>query len=175
MEITANIDDLIKSLEEAQKVITRKLEGMVTLFAYNFVIQASKNTPIGDEESIKLGESGISPYSKYFQLYDTREAEWGIKAEPGYHKGAWSYSENSSFQFNPNINDPEYVAERSYSAASTAYKVGDTFYIGAIGPGFYMLEVDRKSSQAPNGIIQPTLDDIQVIYKTDMQRFFETS
>jgi hypothetical protein len=162
---------LEKQLEELIKTTERKLKNMVCGFAYEITLAASNATPIGDAESLAAGLGGakFGP-GNYARLYRGRFTALKIPTKVGYHKGAWQYSETNVLAFKPEIiAKPEDAAK---AKAESDYKLGDRFFIAATGPGFEMLEIEHKSTQAPNGIIEPTKEAIQVAYKVQLPRYY---
>ena len=59
-----------------------------------------------------------------------------------------------------------------YNEVEASYKLGDSFVIGAVGPGYGDLEAGR-SSQAPQGIVAPTLAEIQAANEADLKRYYD--
>lgn len=143
-----------KSLDQAADNIQRKMEGAVAEFASEIAEIASDNTPIGDSESI-LYDGAYREYYKY------RQNEFGLPLEAGYHKGAWKYTENGDLNFVPQIDS--FNKSEIESEGRASYKLGDTFQIAAIGPGFADLE-RGSSEQRPDGILTPSVDQIVSFY-----------
>lgn len=180
MQVTNNADKVHESLNKYKEEIERKLKGMVATFAYKVTNIAVDNTPIGDRESLALGETGKQPFKTYLDLYAGRQKKYGIPIQVGYHKNAWQYSESDNFisLFSPDISDYSYNAESVYNRVQDNYNIGDTFYIGASGPGFAALDgrYESPSSQkAPNGIMAPSVSDIMVIYNSDIKHMFDNA
>lgn len=158
MQVSVNTSDLLKQLRDIKTEVERKMKNMVTGFAYNVVLSASDNTPLGEE-------------GRYDNLYDLRAKNFGIEATPGFHMGAWRYSESGNLAFDTNIYSPEEATSRVMQDAKANYNVGDTFYVGAIGPAYQDLE-NGSSGKAPNGIMKPALDQLMSIYQADLQAFY---
>ena len=179
MQVTTNADKVHESLQKYTKEIERKLIEMVAHFAYKVTEVASNNTPIGDQASIDIGMTGKEPFKTYYDYYSARKDKYNIALQVGFHRGAWQYSESEDFKglFSPDINNASYNPDIVYNKISDSYKLGDTFYIGAIGPGFAALDgtygATPSSQQAPNGIIAPSISDIMVIYNSDIKGMFE--
>lgn len=162
-------DEIQKYKEEVEQ----KLKGMVARFAYAATEALSDNTPIGDDAAIEAGRiRGTSGQRKYYQLYANREQNYGIDAKAGFHKGAYVYSADSNFTFNPEIVNPSDAASAVELAVLSQFNIGDTFYIGASGPGYEALD-SGSSLQAPDGIASPSEEAIFNIYKSDMQAFYD--
>lgn len=161
VRVTSNTDDLLKSLEEAKKTITRKLEGMVAQFSVDMATVASGATPIGDEMSMQRPEDGGN--RRYRAYYEQRMRDYGIPIEPGFHRGAWEFGMPS---FRPIINDVQGMLNDIGNEAESRYKLGDTVVIGAEGPGYGML--------FPR-IQQPTIDDAVAAYKLNIQGYYDRS
>jgi len=161
VRVTSNTDDLLKSLEEAKKTITRKLEGMVVGFTVDMAEAASGNTPIGNEMDMQpVSEGGNARYRAY---YEDRQSYYGLPIEPGFHRGAWEFGMPS---FRPIINDVQGMLNDIENEAESRYKLGDTVVIGAEGPGYGML--------FPR-IQQPTIDDAVAAYKLNIQGYYDRS
>lgn len=129
--VKANTEDLLKSLVKAKEEITRKLTGMVVEFAGDMAAVASDATPIGDEVSMQpVSEGGNSRYRAY---YESRQRDFGIPIQPGFHKGAWEYGNPS---FKPVINEVAGMINDVVNEAESSYRLGDLVVIGASGPGY---------------------------------------
>lgn len=174
MRISANIAALQKSLEEAKKEINRKLESMVQIFSYWITWQAIENTPYGDSEL-------------YFRYYNIKtRLKWFLPYE-GSAKGGWTISMNLPTKI--------LVPERASSVEalniksnadkdSMSYKLGDTVYIvnsvpymansGFTQPSFDSLE-NGYSAQAPRGVMEPTIEQIQNIYQLKLDEYYKAS
>jgi len=163
--------DLKKFKEEA----TRKLEGMVEIFTYNLTVEAIDNTPIG-----QLNEGTDWMYNLPSRLRV-------LPAEPGSAKGGWTISFNGPTRiiFPERATDSNaYNIKSNADVASKGYKLGDVVYVmnsvryvateGWTLPKFGSLE-NGYSSQAPNGIMKPTLDAVMNIYSLDLKKYYEGS
>ena len=130
--------DTSKTSDDLQKYLTdvkRRLENMVAGFAYEVTIKLVEVTPIGNADIVGADPDELSgPERAYYSLYAQRADNYPGFApmQVGYHKSAWTYSENAAFQMIPGdaALDSE---ERVLSLAQSNYKLGDTFYIGAKG------------------------------------------
>lgn len=162
--IKVNIEEALKKLEESRKVLENKMKNMVAGFAYTVTNIASNNTPLGDPE-------------KFFGLYELREQTYGIDIKEGFHKGAWQYSETKGITFDPTVYGLGSARERAYADARMQYKLGDNFYIGASGPAYGALEAAVRgqggSMQAPQGIMQPSTEEIMQIAGINLKKYFE--
>lgn len=164
----------VKDFAEKSKL---NLHKMVERFALHLAQTASNNTPIGDAEEIAdWYASGMkkSTASKYVQYYIQRKKDFGIGIQVGYHRGAWEYSESGQFTFDREIKFMENKLTEIVSDFSANYKLGDTFYIGATGPGYSALE-KGSSKQAPLGIIKPTVDEVVQAYSANLQHFYRSN
>lgn len=162
--LEVNADDLLKDLEKYLAETTRKLENMVRGFAYEVTLAASDNTPVGDYESLFTNH-------RYAAYYHKRADEYGIPVDVGFHAGAWSANTDGNFDFTSVIYDRNDVG-RFAKQGLAAYKLGETVYIGAEGPAFEALEAG-SSQQSLDGIVAPTLRQIEASYKVDLQRYFK--
>lgn len=165
VKVTSNTDDLLKSLEEAKKTITRKLEGMVVGFTVDMAEAASGNTPVGNEMDMRPPEEGGNDvyHAYYVQRAQSPPDGAGLPIEPGFHQGAWEFGMPS---FRPIINDVQGMLNDIENEAESRYKLGDTVVIGAEGPGYGML--------FPR-IQQPTIDDAVAAYKLNIQGYYDRS
>lgn len=155
--ITANTDELLKSLELAKLEITRRLKQMVVGFATNVAVSASNNTPVGNQ--IDIDRPG-----RYRTYYEQRLTDYGLPMEAGYHQGAWQYSENGDFVMYRDITSQSAMQNDVENEAEASYKLGDKIYIGAEGPGYEML--------LPR-IDQPATDAIVSAYQSNIQRHYQ--
>lgn len=174
-EINMQISNADKVSEEVQKYkeeVELKLKSMVAMFAFETAQAISRNTPIGSASSLEAGElaNGKGPFAAYLELYVKRNERWNIPVEVGYHRGALQYSESGDFPFTPDINSDYDASNSIYDDASSQYKIGDTFYIGAQGPAYDFLE-DGKSEQAPQGITIPALAEV---YSIDLPSIYNS-
>lgn len=161
MRVQINSNELLKQLRDLKVEIERKMVGMVSGFAYNVALSAVDNTPFGEE-------------GRYDRLYELRRERYGIEATPGFHMGAWRYSESGSLAFDTNIYSPEQATYEAMQDTKANYKVGNTFYIGAIGPAYKFLE-NGSSPKAPEGIMKPAVDQLMSIYASDLQQYYRNS
>lgn len=158
MKVSVNSDALAKQLQEIKLDTTRRMKNMVAGFAYNVAESAVDNTPLGEE-------------GRYDDLYLAREKQLGIEATPGFHMGAWRYDKDGSLTFDTNIYAPEEAMSRALQDARANYNIGETFYIGAIGPAYYDLN-NGSSVKAPEGIMKPALEQLLQVYLTDLQKYY---
>lgn len=160
--IEVQADEFKKSVEEAARNIKKKLESAVALFAGEMAAIASANTPIGDADSIITNK-------RYARYYASRREAYGIAEQPGYHKGAWTYSEGV-----PVFTTAIHRFDKSdvSSLAGSSYNLGDTFMIAATGPGYSALNAG-SSTQAPRGILQPSLEQIVQFYSINFAKLYE--
>lgn len=165
MITASNTDEIAKQLEEYSKEVERKMKNMVAGFAREVALAASENTPVGSAEDM------LREKSRYRQYYLDRKDEYGIPVEPGYHSGAWQYSEGN-MKFVPVVFTSREMADDVFNEAESSYKLGDTFSIGAVGPGYADLEAGR-SDQAPQGIGTPTVAQIQASHEADLKRYYD--
>jgi len=165
MITASNTDELAKQLEEYSKEVERRLKNMVAGFAREVALTASRNTPVGNFEDM------MRENSKYRGYYLDRQDEFGIPVEPGYHSGAWQYSEGT-LDFKPVIFTANEMADDVFNETESSYQLGDSFAIGAIGPGYADLEAGR-SGKAPNGIGQPTVAEVMSAHQAQLKRYYD--
>lgn len=164
MQIVVDTSAVLNDLIQYKKKVEESLKRMVVTFAYNVTISASKHTPIGDEE-------GIESNTRYAQFYFDRMETYDIPARVGFHKGAWTYAEGSDeVDIDSRIYPDAAANVKTY--AQRQYKIGDTFYISAVGPGYAYLN-SGENWQAPEGIMKPTEDDIVSIYSLNLLNYYK--
>jgi len=155
--ITANVDELLKSLELYHADAVRRLENMVKGFSYEISVTAVGNTPIGDVET----------YLDLYVMRNQSNPEFEIRA--GLAKGNWQVSLDGTIEFQ-NV----YSGTTALSAAETHlmnYQLGETVLIG--NNLLYIGRLENGSSQqAPEGIMQPTLDNIMNTHKVNLVRYY---
>ena len=159
MQITSNSDKLVAQLQTFSKEFKLNLEHMVSRFAEEVAIEASRNTPVGSPDD-------------YPNLYKLRRDKYGIPIEAGFHAGGWVYSESSNIPFVPKINSPLEMKNDVFGEASGQYKLGDTFYIGANGPAYIQLN-NIVSENNPNGIMKPTMETVKTVIESDLKRYYD--
>lgn len=157
----------IRSLQEAKRIIQRKLEGMVVKFSYNFVLESAlKNNPVGEESNL-------------FNFYLKRESILGFEPRGGLSKGNWQVDVGSisSITFDEFAFDKEgeKASADGRQVLNTEYKLGMPVYIGNATP--YMLSADQmgQSIQARYGIRQVTLQDILKVTALDLKAYYDAS
>lgn len=164
MKITSNIDAVIKSFSGLLKEYEQRAKHMVSQFTWHVTLSASKHTKLGDHITFE-------------RWYKARQQRFGMTPIAGYHKQAWSYSESGSIGFNPvfqaqdsedTANDVQYEFDQNYS-------LGSTYYIGAKGPAYAMLEAGGTIRSPSTPIMQPTIQDITSVYQLDLGMYFNSS
>ena len=156
--VSADVAKVLEELKAYQQDTVRRLEKMVTGFAYTISKTAIANTPIGDLE-------------EYFDLYQARlDDDRGLEPRPGFAKGSWQVNTSGQFSVQQVYSGGE--ALNLISTDLNSYKLGDTLYIG--NTGYYIRLLENNSSKQTNnlGIMQPTLDSIMQTYKVDLPRLF---
>lgn len=156
--ISADVAKVLEELKAYQQDTVRRLENMVTGFAYTISKTAIANTPIGNLE-------------EYFDLYQARLNDGrGLKPEPGFARGSWQVNTSGQFSIQQVYSGGEALSLIKTDLSN--YKLGDTLYIG--NQGFYirMLENNYSDQTQGMGIMQPTLDSIMQTYQVDLVRLF---
>jgi hypothetical protein len=170
MQVSINTQELIASLKKYEEEVKRKLEGMVTKFAYESTVIAVNNTPLGNATSSEDGEEVIKDW------YLTREMVTGLRAEEGLARGGWQISLDGTLSFRET-----YGQESGTNASEDAreqmsdYKIGDTVYIGNLGPYIQRLQDNYSAQTKKQGIMQPTENNMIAIYNTDIKQMFDNS
>lgn len=165
MITASNLDEITKQLEEYSLDVQKRLKNMVAGFAREVALTAGRNTPVGDLESM------MTENSRYRNYYLDRYDDYGIPVEPGYHSGAWQYSEGT-LDFKPVIFTASEMANDVFNEAEASYQLGDSFAIGAIGPGYADLE-GGSSKDAPNGIGEPTVAEVMSAHQAQLKRYYD--
>lgn len=156
--ISVDVSKVLEELKAYHADTVRRLEKMVTGFAYIISKTAIANTPLGDAE-------------EYFKLYELRQKRIGLEPTEGFARGSWQV--NTSGQFSV---QQVYSGGEALSLIKTdlgSYKLGDTLYIGNRGFYIRMLENNYSDQTQGMGIMQPTLDSIMQTYKVDLVRLFK--
>lgn len=175
MQISCDTSKLEESLKKFHAEAIRKMEGMVQIFSYWVTWEAIENTPIGE----------VTPSTEW--LYNLKSRLRVLPPEAGSAKGGWTISFNGPTRiiFPERANDANAQNIKSNADIdSQKYKLGDTVFImnsvryvaseGWTLPKFGSLE-GGYSSQAPNGIMEPTLNAIYGIYTSDLKSYYEAS
>lgn len=164
MRIKADAKALIADLKKFAEDNQRKMKYMVAMAARELANVAVENTPIAPEDWANR--------AWYRRTYEFREEKYGIEQSPGFHKGAWVYSEQANVALDPTTYSWDNVADTVNSTVQEQYRLGEDFYILAKGPAFAGLEAGL-SPRAPDGIMQPTLDEIIKIYKINLVSYYQ--
>ena len=179
--ISCDTSKLEAELKKFHEEVTRKLEGMVEKFSYWVTWEAIENTPFGDDV-------------EYAALYNN-PARLSIakNAKAGNAKGGWVIQKNepySSSWFMQADNENAENVKWAIDHRSSNYKIGDTIYITNNVPyvsangwpydtyknGSPVRSLESgASSQAPFGIMEPTLNAILGIYQSDLKKYYEES
>lgn len=158
--ISVDVSKVLEELKAYQQDTARRLEKMVTGFAYIISKTAIANTPLGDAE-------------EYFKLYELRQNRTGLEPTEGFARGSWQVNTTGQFSMQAiyGVNSGS-EALSLVKADLGSYKLGDTVFVG--NKGFYIKLLENNySSQTNNlGIMQPTLDSIMQTYKVDLPRLF---
>ncbi len=175
MQISCDTSKLEQSLKKFHDEAVRKLEGMVQIFSYWVTWEAIENTPIGN-----ITESNEWMYNLPSRLRV-------LPAEVGSAKGGWTISfngptriifpERATDENAENIKNNADVDSSKYKLGDTVYIMNSVRYVASEGwtlPKFGSLE-GGYSSQAPNGIMEPTLHAIYGIYRSDLKSYYEAS
>lgn len=175
MQISCDTSKLEQSLKKVHEEAVRKMQGMVQLFAYWITWEAIENTPIGT----------VTDSNQW--MYNLPSRLRVLPPEPGSAKGGWTISFNSPTRiiFPERAEDANALnIKNNADEASQKYKLGDTVFImnsvryvasdGWTLPKFGSLE-NGYSTQAPNGIMEPTLHAILGIYASNLNEYYKAS
>jgi hypothetical protein len=174
MQVSCDTSKLEESLKKFHAEAVRKMQGMVSTFAYWVTWEAIENTPIGDDQT-------------YAALYNVKERLRVLPPEAGSAKGGWTISfnrptriifpERATDSNAQNIKNNADVDSEKYKLGDTVYIMNSVRYVASEGwtlPQFGSLE-NGYSSQAPNGIMEPTLHAIYGVYRSDLKSYYEAS
>jgi len=142
--------------EKSVKRVSMEMKTAVLDFSTTVLNTVSSNTPIGSE-------ARLSSDANYRRLYELRQGLYGIEARPGFHQGAYVYSEVRNPPFVPEIRSAGEMTSDFVSEFNSGYKIGDTFYIAATGPAY---EFFQKGLIGNDPVASPTLDQVMQIYST---------
>ena len=159
--ISVDVSKVLEELRVYHQDTVRRLEKMVTGFAYIISKTAIENTPLGDAE-------------EYFKLYELRQNRTGLEPTEGFARGSWQVNTTGQFSMQAIYGvDSGGQALALVKADLGSYKLGDTVFVG--NKGFYIRLLENNySSQTNNlGIMQPTLDGIMQTYKVDLPRLYK--
>jgi len=164
--MSIDITELVKELKEYKLEVTRRLEYMVAMVAYDFVVALGDNTPVGSEEALANNK-------RYRDFYVGRQKQYGIPMEVGYHAGSWQFSPDGNLQFSTMIADVSESANHAFNEAQASYKLGQTFYIGANTPAMVILE-GRQARLGEGGIVKPAVDKVMDLYRIKASDYYNT-
>lgn len=170
--ISCDTSALTAQLKQIKVDAENRMKKMVVTFSYYVTLALGENTPVGDFEALDIDGQYFN--ANYYAMYSAREDRTGLPIEVGYHSGAWQFSKSPNITGVPVIYEIEQAAQYARADAKSQYKLGDTFYIGASGPGYEDLE-RGSSPKAPDGIIRPTLDQIASIYSLNLANYYKGS
>jgi hypothetical protein len=140
MFVSSNSDQVAKELDALVKKMEFALGHMVVSFAGDVAQIASNKTKLGNSESLQYGEDNPGTMEAvYFNMYKNRFDQHGINIQVGFHKGAWTTNTSPTFALDKTIYENETVDSRATQKTKDNYTLGQTFWVGANGPGFYML------------------------------------
>lgn len=163
MQVSINTKELLESLKKYEEEFKRKLEGMVTAFAYESTVIAVGNTPLGSS-------------SAFPDWYEARSMVTGLSPEEGFARGSWQISLDGSLSWREHYGqDSGMLAAEDAREKMSDYKIGDTVYIGNLGPYIKKLEDNYSPQTSGQGIMQPTENNIVAIYNTDIKQMFDNS
>lgn len=181
MQISCDTSKLEQSLKKFHEEAVRKMEGMVQILSYKITWEAIENTPFGNADD-------------YAALYNNKLRMKVLgNAKAGMAKGGWIVQMNkpyTSWWFMQADDENAENVKWSADKRSERYKLGDTVYITNNVPyvskdawpydtyknGSPVRSLEGgASSQAPNGIMEPTLHAIYGIYRYELNEYYEAS
>jgi len=164
--IKANIEEVLKSLQDFQTKNKDKMQAMVRSFAMSAYEVAISNTPLGDSNT-------------YFSLYQKRvnDPEWqsyGLQPVEGFARGSWRISLDGSPQMQEFYGSSvDSIVLPKANAAIRSYKLGDSVMISNYGP--YIGDLQRNASKQTQGqgILAPTIDSVMKIAAISLKNFYD--
>lgn len=161
--LKADVEATVKSLAEAEKSIQDKLERMVKMFAADVLRKAAENTPRGDH---------IANAS----WYEMREESDHLAPIHGLARFGWDAAVDTPLElregYGPNTSE---VAYRDAIAALMRYNLGEQVLIGNKRNYVVSALENGYSKRYPDGIMQPTINQIEQAYRADLQRYYKGS
>ena len=159
--IKADTTALEMSLMKAAGLIALRLKQMVKGFSYEFVLKASKQTPIGND-------------TLYADLYNKRitDQNWesyGLNPEAGFAKGSWrsAMSSRQVLQEFYGESSTEQAGEKAKSDMNS-YQLGQRVYIMNSGPYITILE----NRYGTNGIMNYTFNNVMQAFQIDVKKYY---
>lgn len=164
MKVSANTYEVLKQLQEYKLEVERKLTRAVIKFSYYATYTATQFTPLGDSD-------------KFFKFYQSRSVRTGLLPEEGLARAGWQANTTGSFDFRQDYGQGtgEDAAIDAENHLMSTYKLGDTVFIGNKGPYIDLLEDNYSNQTMNNGIIKPTIAEVQAIYAADFKYMYETA
>lgn len=175
MQLTCDTSKLEESLKKFHEEAVRKMEGMVSTFSYWITWEAIENTPMGT----------VTESNEW--LYNLPSRLRVLPPEAGSAKGGWTISyngptkiifpERASDENALNIKNNAEIDSTKYKLGNDVYIMNSVRYVASEGwtlPKFGSLE-GGYSSQAPDGIMEPTLHAIYGIYRAELKSYYEAS
>lgn len=151
--IKINGEELHKQLEAFAAKFRSTLEKGVERFAYKTADILIQSTPYGNVD-------------KYLELYEDRQERYGFDIAPGLAKGSWLLSTGQPVFIQEVAYDNKYGSKsqaRSYASAQE-YMLGETIYLTNSVPYIEHLEKGYSREQAPEGIMELSLNKLQRLY-----------
>ena len=162
MHVTADLDGLVKQLEDLYKETVRKFENMVRGWSYEVTLTAIGNTPLGNNAAEPVGN---------LASYLRRQQEYGFLPEPGLARSGWQAKPNGNLTFQEHY-DPG-IALSGVRSSMASYRLGQDVWIGNRGPYIKLLEDNFSNQTNGDGIMKPTLQSIEALYRSDFAKYYK--
>jgi hypothetical protein len=180
MQVSCDTSKLEQSLKKLHEEAVRKMQGMVQIFSYKVTFEAIENTPFGDDQA-------------YAVLYNNRARLAVLPPEAGSAKGGWTISfngptriifpERATDENAQNIKNNADIASQGYKLGDDLYIMNSVRYVASDGwpydtykNGSPVRSLESgASTQAPFGIMEPTLHAIYGIYRSELKSYYEAS
>ena len=104
----------------------------------------------------------------YFEMYKRRFDTLGISMQPGYHAGAYSYSEAAVPELSPEVRTMQEMLSAIDTEFNTSYQLGDTFTIAAQGPAYKFMKEGKISTPS---VFPPNFTSLLATYKLAAEAF----
>lgn len=161
--LTADVAATVKSLEEAETKIREGLEQMVRKFAASVLEKAADNTPLGD-------------HITNISWYERREQAEGLAPIHGLARFGWDAAVDQGLELREGYGaNTAAVALQDAILTLSRYNLGEEVLIGNKRNYVVSALEQGSSKQAPMGIMQPTLQQIESAYRSDLQRFYKNN
>lgn len=162
MRLSCNSSQVLEQILRFKEEVERKLTVAVCHFTMSMVQIAAYNTPLGDSKV-------------YESLYEYRYSMFGLSPIEGLARGGWQANTSGNMIFREvyGTNSSELAMSDAFEDISRTFQLGDKVYIGNKGPYIEKLENNFSKQTNGAGIVQPSVEEIQAVFRTDFRAMFE--